>query len=954
MNGKFGFAVVLLAANTSFSQIVVTIPQYPTENDSIVITFDATQTGAAELINYSGTIYTHTGVITNLSTGPSDWKYVKGSWGNNSTQPVLTRLGANLYQLVIGRPRDFYNLADPTERIIELAFVFRSSDATKQTRPDIFVDLFKPGISLIIDQPPVSSQFGDPLRTPVFAGQSDTITVKLLAAELGTKVSTLTLSVNGLEVEQSDSNKLYYDFRAADHSVGVNMLRAIGIDTAGSADTAEFAILVNPSVQDAPLPEGLDHGINYVNSTTVTLALFAPSKKFVYVIGDFNEWKVGTEYHMKRHQVDTTNVVWWMTINGLTPGQEYAFQYLVDGDLRIGDPYTEKVLDPWNDQYIPVTTYPNRKPYPTGKTAEPVSVLQTDQIPYDWQITNFQRPAKTDLVIYELLVRDFLSTHSYATLTDTLNYFKVLGVNAIELMPVMEFEGNESWGYNPSFPLALDKYYGSATEFERFVDSAHAKGIAVILDIALNHAFGQSPLVRLYWDAANNRPAANNPWFNPVARHPFNVGYDFNHESAATKRHVDRVTKHWVTKHKVDGFRFDLSKGFTQTNSGSDVNSWGQYDQSRIDLLKRMADSIWVVDSTIYIILEHFAANSEETVLASYGMMLWGNMNNNYNEATMGYNDNNKSDLSWGSYKTRGWAYPHLITYMESHDEERLMYKNLQYGNSTWSYTVKDLSTALNRIKLAASFFFTIPGPKMIWQFGELGYDVSIDEGGRLSNKPIKWDYFDDSVRRTLFKVFAALTRLKQYDAFTSGNFLVNVGGPAKRIGISDSSMDVTIIGNFDVIPLTVNPDFSRTGLWYDYFSGDSVDVSNTQALFSLQPGEFRIYTTIKLPVPDLGQDEMGTPPPSEFVLHQNYPNPFNPGTSFDYDLPSDADVSLRVYNLLGQEVTTLVDQRVPGGRYTISWNGRSSTGVAQSTGVYIVRFQAEHFTDVRKILLLR
>ncbi len=111
--------------------------------------------------------------------------------------------------------------------------------------------------------------------------------------------------------------------------------------------------------------------------------------------------------------------------------------------------------------------------------------------------------------------------------------------------------------------------------------------------------------------------------------------------------------------------------------------------------------------------------NSEETVLSNYGMMLWGNMNYDYNEATMGY----VSNLTGATYKSRGWSDMHLVSYMESHDEERLMYKNLQYGNSSGTYNIKFFPIAIQRMKLAGVFYFTIPGPKMIWQFGELGYD---------------------------------------------------------------------------------------------------------------------------------------------------------------------------------------------------------------------------------------
>lgn len=135
-------------------------------------------------------------------------------------------------------------------------------------------------------------------------------------------------------------------------------------------------------------------------------------------------------------------------------------------------------------------------------------------------------------------------------------------------------------------------------------------------------------------------------------------------------------------------------------------------------------------------------------------MMTWGNNNYNYNEATMGYVST--SNFSNISYKAHTFTKPYSVGYMESHDEERLMYRNLQYGNksSDGSYNIKNKLEALQRIKLAAAFFFTVPGPKIIWQFGELGYDFSIDFNGRVGNKPIKWDYYSDPPRNKLYKVF--------------------------------------------------------------------------------------------------------------------------------------------------------------------------------------------------------
>ena len=700
----------VLLCSMAQSQIVVTLPEYPTQTDSIVVVFDATQSGAEELLDYSGTLYVHTGVNTKFG----NWQHVIGDWGNNQNQPALTRLGANLYKLTVGFPRQFYSVTDPSEQILQLAMVSRSADASKQTRPDIFIDIYEPGLNIIFRNPVVSNDFGDPQRSPAFVKEDSSIQVDIRAIEIGTKLSQLSLFVDGALVSQTTADSLFFLFSYNNYTPGPHDAVAVGVDTAGQVDSAYIIMFVNPTIVSQPPPSGTQHGINYNSGTSLTLLLFAPYKEFVYLVGDFSDWKVETVYFLNRFETSPDNVVWWITLDNVTQETEYAFQYLVDGEIRIGDPYTKKVLDPSNDSFILPETYPDLKPYPHGKTAELVSIFQTGQSEYQWQNPNFQKPNEEKLVIYELLMRDFLEEHDYKTLKDTLNYLKQLGINAIELMPLMEFEGNISWGYNPSFHYALDKYYGPVNDFKAFIDEAHGMGIAVIMDMVLNHAFGQSPMVRLYWDKSNNRPAANSPWFNPIPRHPYNVGYDFNHESAATKYYVDRVNRQWLSEFKIDGFRFDLSKGFTQTFTGNDVNLWGQYDQSRINILERMADSIWASVPDAYVILEHFAVNQEETVLSNYGMLLWGNMNHEYNEATMGY----ASNLSGATHKSRNWNDMHLVSYMESHDEERLMYKNLLYGNSSGTYNIKSFPIAIQRMKLAGAFYFIIPGPKMmaVWR----------------------------------------------------------------------------------------------------------------------------------------------------------------------------------------------------------------------------------------------
>ncbi|MCB4235627.1 hypothetical protein LDL59_12465 [Kaistella anthropi] len=129
-------------------------------------------------------------------------------------------------------------------------------------------------------------------------------------------------------------------------------------------------------------------------------------------------------------------------------------------------------------------------------------------------------------------------------------------------------------GYNTGFHYALDKAYGTPEKFKEFIDLCHQNGIAVILDIALNHATGRSPIERMWMVDPDGDgfgdPAADNPYFNQVARHSYSVFNDFNHSKAETKYYVDRVIEHWIKEYKVDGFRWDLTKGFTQNCTAGD------------------------------------------------------------------------------------------------------------------------------------------------------------------------------------------------------------------------------------------------------------------------------------------------------------------------------------------------------------------------------------------------
>lgn len=905
------FALICLNL-LAFSQIT-TDPAFPIAGQQVKIIFDSKE--ESRLGAFSQDLYAHTGVGIE---GVGNWQHVIGTWGQNAAQPKLTYIGDGIYELLITPTiNDYYSVATG-EKVINVSFVFRNSSGTQQTN-DLFVTVYQSGLNLDLTFPTDNA----------ILQMNTSYTFSALASS----TASLKLYIDNKLVEDTDGLTIEYTTmfsEPGDHEVLVSAQNSDGLFV---ADSTFICVMNNQYIE--PLPSGSRKGITYLSDQSVRLVLFAPNKSHVFVLGDFNDWKPMTNYQMKKD-----GDYFWIEITGLQEGKEYVFQYYIDSELLIADPYTEKISDPWNDSSIDSTTYPGLIAFPAGKTEGIASVLQTGQQSYQWQVTDFEIPDNNKLVIYELLVRDFTTAHSYQAIIDKLDYLTDLRINVLELMPVNEFEGNSSWGYNPSFYFAPDKYYGSRDDLKQLIDECHKRGIAVVIDMVLNHSYGQSPLVRMYWDEANSRPSADNPWYNTVSPNTsYYWGYDFNHESSYTQEFVDSVNSFWLSQYKVDGFRFDFTKGFTNKSG----DGWA-YDASRIALLERMADEIWKRKPGSLVICEHLTDNSEEKELANYGLMLWGNMNSNYCEAAMGYNESSKSDMSYGVYKQRGWSKTNLITYQESHDEERVAYKCVTWGNSTTGYDIKELPIALDRMQMNSLFHIPLPGPKMIWQFGELGYDYSINtcEDGttinddcRVSEKPVRWDYIEDMDRLDLFHVVASLNYLKQNcKEFSSPtDFSYSLTGAQKSYQLTSDNDYVVAIGNFALTEANMSVAFPFVGTWYDYFGESTLGVTSEKMEITLQPGEYKLFSTRQLQHPEIKTSNL-----EEFTGSNSlklFPNP-----AVDQLLITED-------NLTKAEIISLSGERI----FSLSFSGNTSLQPIDISslkqGIYLIKVYSD-FGKVR------
>ena len=691
------------------------------------------------------------------------------------------------------------------------------------------------------------------------------------------------------------------------------------------------------------LPEGVEHGINYNEDGSVTFVFYdndteGKSHKYCYIVGEWNDWTRKTEGAM---YYDGSKGCWWITLDGFDPDKEYRFQYRLGNnsgtDTYVSDPYTEIVYDEWNDQYIQGVPA-----FPAG-AKQLVSAFRINKPAYPWKHKDFKVEDKNDLVIYEMLFRDFTTSQNIAGAMSQLDYIENLGVTAVQLMPIQEFDGNLSWGYNPNHWFALDKYYGTREQYKEFIDECHARGLAVIVDVVYNHATGSHPWAKMWWNG--DRTAANNPWFNEYPTHPYNVYHDMNHENAMVKEHVKRSLEYLLTEYYVDGFRFDLTKGFTQKQTDPDVAAWGRYDQSRVDILKGYADHIWSVNEDAVVIFEHLSDWDEEKVLAEHGIQLWRNVNHEYRTAVGGGTGN------FGNMYSNA-PFGGFVGYMESHDEERICYgagadassvtwgicgtltdwtsditlakdgaffsaKNVTFkaddmfkirGNGQWNdafnygastkgyklplntgyaltlgsgsqdmavpsagtydvYFSLDaemvwlmtagqrpedpsvapgsgepedaLTVAMRRAGASAAFFLTVPGPKMIWQFGEIGYDYSIDYNDRTGEKPVVTDqYMAVPARKALYDTYASLLKFRRENPRffdKDAKFEWTPSGAVKKITCSVDGKTFHVVGNFGKSTTTVN---LPAGQWTDYMNDNTSFISGS---VTLKEGEFKL-----------------------------------------------------------------------------------------------------------------
>lgn len=930
-----------------FSQVTIS-PTSFNVTDPITITVSFANATCNSMGSSPAKVYMHAGIGTSTN---AFGLAVIGNWGLDDGVGLMTNNGNGTWSKTI-TPSVYFGLSAAQQLTAsKIGMVFRNAAGTQTLKlpPSCGDFIFNVGVFQANLTSPIENS-----STLIASGGNLAI-----AANNTNGLANYNLFANGVSINTSNGVSSY----SFNHTgITSNQIYDLQVTQGTTTVSKKFNVIVNPGVINAALPNGLEDGINYdtTDPTKATLVLDAPGKDFVYVAGTFNNYSPTTAYAMKK---DPTSGKFWLVLTGLTTGLKYNYQYwVVDTTpivnspvlVKTADPYSTLVLSPFDDGGIPAISYPALPAYPVGQERE-VTVLETGQTAYPWVNTTFAKPKKEDLIVYEVLIRDFDANRNFQSLIDKMDYFKNLKVNAIELMPIMEFEGNESWGYNTAFHMALDKFYGTSSKLKEFIDICHSNGIAVILDVALNHAYGRNPMVRMWMNDPDGDgwgdPSTDNPYFNAVAKHAYSVGSDFNHSSAYTKNYVKRVIKQWVQEFKIDGFRWDLTKGFTQACTASDQTCTNNYQADRVTILKDYADYSWNLDPTHYTIFEHLGSESEEKEWANYrigetpskGVMLWGEMTYGYSQLLGGKASG--ADISGiGSKSRTTFIGKRVMGYPESHDKERLMYSAMTSGdpNGT-SPALNNLGNSLNRMSAIGASSILVPGPKMIWHFADLGMGDSIYtcSNGTLNTesdptpgdcktatKPQpQWanNWLTTANRSKIYNDWAKMISLKINEPVFEGDYTISpdaAGNLSQRIYIFDNTLpatqlkNVVVLCNFANSSATINPNFPYTGTWYNLMDNTPLVVTSVTTPINIAAGQYVIYGN---KTSSLGNQDFELT--STVTLH---PNPAK--ASFEL---SSATETVEVYNLAGQKVKTFKGSFQSGHTFSVD---------DLTNGVYLVK----------------
>ena len=701
-----------------------------------------------------------------------------------------------------------------------------------------------------------------------------------------------------------------------------------------------YVVLDYPSVSivEEPLPEDLNIGPNYVNGH-MTLVVYAPHQPVMQVIVTEPGATGSSSDAIVLKKATGEEDIWWVELE--LPNGEYEYEYLLMDGNRIPDPFTRRLTN--------------------GKSRIEIGgggISTADD--YEWQSDDYVRPSLDTLIIYEMHVDDFSAQGSgngtYSDVINRLDYLKSTGINAIELMPITEFPGDRSWGYNPEIMSAVEGSYGTPETFKMLVDEAHSRGIAVILDLVWNHATSSAPIWQIQPNNDLNPYFKNHNNLNPNETEGTWGMLDFDHFNLKTIEYINEVHRIWLEEYRLDGFRFDATRyvGWDMDQPQYGLPAW--------------TDAITEMDPTAYQMAEHLPSEPwliENTQLTS-------SWHDSFHDRLIDHIFGSVATMTAmrqivGLYEYSNWGTPYshftqAVKYMVSHDEQSLIQEMVEFDGVS-------LEQAREIDKFYATLLFTSQGIPMIWQGQELGFQSGwLDDNGngnwddeKLSYRPLDWSLLNTEEGQSHLDHYSQLANFrKQNPAFSKGTFYDLWRYSSERVIVygykdeSDGNNDnqVVIIANFASVEKTVyDVPFLSAGTWFN-ITNPGNDLYTEDGNYS----EFTIpeYSAIIYSNTNWLNNMVESVNPTEFQLVSAYPNPFNPIINIEFNVQEKDEVSIQVFDLNGNLVKIITQSTFNEGTYSLTWSGKNNEGLLVSSGIYFIQAIQSGKIEKKKILFLK
>ncbi len=566
------------------------------------------------------------------------------------------------------------------------------------------------------------------------------------------------------------------------------------------------------------LPSDLRGGahVDLLRPGTVTFVLRAPYKPFISVVGDFNNW----DTRANPLQTDGSGT-WWTTIRH--PGQtRYGFYVLVDDDTHawVGDPYAQQV------EWTPKA---------------PWAMLPAKTRRFRWTDGGWRTPSLRDLVIYELCVRDAAGAWqgnrplygNFQRLRKLIPHIVRTGVNAVELMPIQAFPGDSSWGYNPVFYHAIANTYGNPSDFKAFVNECHRSGIAVLLDVAFNHAWGEHPYYQMYpplYGPNGERWTDWNPFFHhtPPAINMWG-GVDWDHFDPETTKYFQDIVRYWLQEYHIDGFRFDWVGGVDYDDRNPDDPGFNPYHgisaicwaakEVKPDCI--LIGEFWTLEGT------NSAKTAAKLVHDTPMDAVWNGDFHHIMEKVLNHRWQwEKSDIAraLGGFRDLGYtSADQVINYTSSHDEVRpeheIKFYSAGYLERPKGMSVNQAALALARCGLVA--LLAAPGVPMLYA----GQEYGDDSPRTIDFAPLQWQKLKRKEHAAHFQLVQRLLRTRRTCAALRSDWIEFLPGDFERTKVVrfrrwDNEGHAAVVAiNFGHESRTVELPFPQLGRWREVVS---------------------------------------------------------------------------------------------------------------------------------------